>query len=151
MVPQIKAALYEIYTRHKQINKQANNQPHTKTHIKLSGKEARSKTEGRMNGWRRRRIQEANKQKKMWEKRLNENYFKLFRRRNGRSEGDRLRTEECSKMAATGRRKLAAICTTDSGDLCEWRRRDVNAETLSSSSKADRNRNGQTREPFSVC
>lgn len=32
MVPQIKAALYEIYTRHKQINKQANNQPHTKTH-----------------------------------------------------------------------------------------------------------------------
>lgn len=43
MVPQKKAALYEIYTRHKQTNKQANNQPHTHTHIKLNAKEAWSK------------------------------------------------------------------------------------------------------------
>lgn len=52
--------------------------------------------------------------KKMWEKRLNENYFKLFRRRNReKREGERLRlTEECkSKMAAT------VICMTDSGEL----------------------------------
>lgn len=61
--------------------------------------------------------EEYNKQtskKKMWEKRLNENYFKLFRRRNReKREGERLRlTEECkSKMAAT------VICMTDSGEL----------------------------------
>lgn len=60
-------------------------------------------------------------------------------------------TEECNKMAATGRRRPAAICMTDAGGLRDWRRRDVNAEgrSLSSSSKAGSERNGQTREPLS--
>lgn len=49
---------------------------------------------------------EYNKQtskNKMWEKRLNENYFKLFRRRNMRrseEENGSKSREECNKMAA---------------------------------------------------
>lgn len=50
---------------------------------------------------------EYNKQirkNKMWEKRLNENYFKLFRRRNGRSLGERLRSRNATRW-----RQLAGV------------------------------------------
>lgn len=42
--------------------------------------------------------------KKMWEKRLNENYFKLFRRRNRSSEGGRLQSRNATRW-----RQLAGV------------------------------------------
>lgn len=96
------AALMKFYTWHKQTNKQVNKQPTTHTVSWAWKKRGASR---RKDGWWRMEKNTTSKQaKKMWEKRLNENYFKLFRRRNRRSEGERLRTEECKpKMAATGR------------------------------------------------
>lgn len=91
MVPQ-KAALNEIYTR--QQNKQASKvitrkQPHQHTHTKWSGKEKKKRQAEGKRERKPKKAQERSKTQnkkhtsktKKWEKRLNENYFKLFRRR----------------------------------------------------------------------
>lgn len=102
MVPQ-KAALkiqqHESYTTHthrrKQWNSHSHNHKYTHTHVNIrtyipareqgrKGKERKSKTERERSGAGLGEVTNnkyTHTQAKMWEKRLNENYFKLFRKR----------------------------------------------------------------------
>lgn len=127
MVPQ-KAALNEIYTR--QQNKQTSKvitrkQPHQHTHTKWSGKEKKKR---QAEGKRERNPKKAQERSetqnkkhtsktKKWEKRLNENYFKLFRRR-----WNRKAEKQIQKQTTTTTKKTKNVSVREKAER-RWRLR----------------------------
>lgn len=106
MVPQKSCLKHEIYTRQTR-NKQAGiisttHEKKTTNTLKRSGMEERQASSEKRRRHEReellhnRSLQKQNKKKK-WEKRLNENYFKLFRRRNW----SRAETKQASEESRT--------------------------------------------------
>lgn len=98
-------------------------QPHQHTHTKWSGKEKKRQAEKRERKPKKAQERSDTQNKKhtsktkKWEKRLNENYFKLFRRRRNRKA-----EKQIQKQQTTTTKKTKNVSVREKAERRRWRR-----------------------------